>query len=269
MIIQDGLRNRTKNQGDGTGTELVRPGDRQPVRVGCAGWSIPRDAAANFVAEGTHLQRYARVLNCCEINSSFYRPHLRRTWERWADSVPAGFQFAVKMAKTITHEAALSCDSQVLSAFIRQTSFLHEKLGPLLIQLPPSLEFDCERTRTFLSRLRGLYDGDVACEPRHGTWFNDTANALLTEFRIARVAADPACVPAAAEPGGWAGLVYFRLHGSPRRYYSAYPEPDLDNVAYLIATLPPTARVWCVFDNTAAGAAIQNALQLAAKLAER
>lgn len=243
-----------------------RLGYSQQVRIGCAGWSIPREAARYFVSEGKHLERYARVLNCCEINSSFYRCHKEATWERWSNSVPAGFKFAVKIPRTITHEAALNCNSEALSAFLRQTSFLHDKLGALLIQLSPSLEFEQDRARVFLSRLRDLYDGDVAWEPRHSSWFSDIADDLLKEFRIARAAADPACVPAAAQAGGFAAFVYFRLHGSPRRYYSAYSDKFLDGMAARLAKLAPKARVWCVFDNTAAGYAVQNALQLAAKL---
>lgn len=251
------------------GTANGEPNYGQSIRIGCAGWNIPPDAARYFVTEGTHLERYAQVLNCCEINSSFYRPHKQATWERWRNTVPAGFKFAVKISKAITHEAELNCSSETLAAFLRQTSVLHAKLGVLLIQLPPSLEFKQERARLFLSRLRDLYDGDVAWEPRHSSWFSEIADELLREFQIARVATDPACVPAAAQPGGFAAFVYFRLHGSPRRYYSAYSEEFLDRIASQLTSLAQKARVWCVFDNTAAGHAIQNALQLAAKLKTR
>ena len=65
----------------------------------------------------------------CEINSSFYRPHKKETWERWARSVPAEFRFSVKAPRTITHEAKLNCSSEVLSAFLEQIEFLREKLG--------------------------------------------------------------------------------------------------------------------------------------------
>ncbi len=273
MSTKGKSRNRTpdhrRDVDNETGAANVGPDRSHAIRVGCAGWNIPRDATRFFETEGTHLQRYARVLQCCEINTSFYRPHRPTTWERWADSVPAGFKFAVKVPKAITHDAALNCDPEVLTAFIRQARLLGDKLGALLVQLPPSLEFEYERAREFLLQLRDLFDGDVVCEPRHSSWFREIADALLREFQVARAAADPACVPAAAQPGGWAGFAYFRLHGSPRRYYSAYTEAFLEEIAVQILSLPPEARVWCVFDNTAAGAAMQNALQLAAKLKAR
>jgi uncharacterized protein YecE (DUF72 family) len=244
----------------------AKPDFGQPVRVGCAGWNVPREAARYFGSDGSHLERYAKVLNCCEINSSFYRPHRQATWERWSNSVPPGFKFSVKMPRSITHEDALNCSSESLLAFLQQTRFLGEKLGAVLIQLPPSLEFEPARARAFLSLLRDQYKGDVAWEPRHRSWFTKMADGLLREFYVARSAADPACVPSAAQPGGYPAFVYFRLHGSPRRYYSGYHEVFLNRVAGQITSLARGARVWCVFDNTAAGLAIQNALQLSSKL---
>jgi uncharacterized protein YecE (DUF72 family) len=237
---------------------------REPIRVGSAGWSIPRQAADHFVSGGNHLERYSQEFNACEINSSFYRPHKKETWERWARSVPAEFRFSVKAPRIITHEAKLNCSAEVLSAFLEQINILREKLGPVLIQLPPSLEFDHACVRKFLSLLRKNYSGDVVWEPRHASWFDERGDDLLREFNVARVAADPACVPAASRPGGLASLAYFRLHGSPRRYFSAYSGDFLNMLAAQLANLVVAgARVWCVFDNTASGAAISNALELA------
>ena len=86
---------------------------------------------------------------------------------------------------------------------------------------------------------------------------------MLTQFRIARTAADPAVVPAAAEPGGWPGLAYFRLHGSPRMYYSPYSEEALGSIAHRLAGAAAAgAEAWCIFDNTAEFAATGNALTI-------
>jgi uncharacterized protein YecE (DUF72 family) len=238
----------------------------EPFRIGCAGWNIPRQSGDNFASEGSHLERYSQTFNCCEINSSFYRPHKKETWERWAASVPAGFQFSVKVPKTITHEAKLNCGTEVLSAFLQQIKFLQDKLGPILIQIPPSLAFDSSSARNFLALLRQEYSGDVVCEPRHSSWFCNEVDELLEEYRIARVAADPACVPDGISPGGWSSLVYFRLHGSPRRFYSAYNDDFLTKLSVELGDLKGSARVWCIFDNTASGNATQNALELNTKL---
>jgi uncharacterized protein YecE (DUF72 family) len=242
------------------------PRSPEPVRIGCAGWNIPRHSSALLGPGASHLERYSRRFNSCEINSSFYRPHRKKTWERWASSVPAGFRFSVKAPRTITREAKLGCDSGVLSAFFQQVAFLQDKLGPILIQLPPSLEFDSPRANSFLSMLRENYSGDVVWEPRHRSWFADRVDDLLKDYQIARVAADPACVPAAGQPGGLSSLAYLRLHGSPRRYYSAYSVDFLASLSEQLVNLATRARVWCIFDNTASGSAIQNALGLSTML---
>lgn len=188
--------------------------------VGCAGWSIPKPAQPDFPAGGSHLERYAQRLPAVEINSSFYRPHRPATYARWAESVPADFRFAVKVPKTITHEAKLVATEGVLERFLAEVGGLGAKLGVLLVQLPPSLRFDAVVAGGFFDLLRECRTGACACEPRHPSWFAPEADALLRRRQIARVAADPASVPAAALPGGWEGLAYYRLHGSPKIYYS-------------------------------------------------
>jgi len=229
------------------------------VRVGTAGWSIPRSAGHRCGGSGTHLHRYARAFNCVEINSSFHRPHRPETYARWAGSTPAEFRFSVKVPKEITHVRRLRQSRAPLRRFLDETSALGAKRGPLLVQLPPSFEFDARVTARFFSLVRSLYDGPLACEPRHPSWFGGAAT-LLARYEVAQVAADPACTPAAREPGGWSGLVYYRLHGRPRTYWSAYSEQDVDGLA--TAVLDRSGDVWCIFDNTAAGAAIENAWQL-------
>jgi uncharacterized protein YecE (DUF72 family) len=218
----------------------------QTIRIGCAGWSIPKQAAPHFVIGDSHLQRYSSVFNRCEINSSFYHPHKPTTWQRWAASVPAGFRFSVKAPRAITHEAKLNCGKEMLSTFLGQIGLLGEKLGPVLVQLPPSLEFHEAQARGFFSLLRGMHSGDVVVEPRNKSWFTGNVERLLQEFHVARVAADPACVPSAAQPGGCSRLAYFRLHGSPRLYYSAYTSAFLDRLSAQSMPCPRDSSVVCI-----------------------
>jgi uncharacterized protein YecE (DUF72 family) len=231
--------------------------------IGTAGWSIPGIHAQHFAAEGSHLIRYAGKLNFAEINSCFYREHKPETYRKWAAAVPDGFRFAVKAPRTITHEGKLGVQSkEALKRFLEQTSALAEKRGPVLLQTPPKLVFDDALAQSFLTMFRELYDGPAGFEPRHMSWFSAEADALLQDFNIARVAADPALIPEAARPGGWPGLVYFRLHGSPRRYYSAYSQDYLLHLAAELRQRPVSVTAWCIFDNTASGAALANALEL-------
>jgi uncharacterized protein YecE (DUF72 family) len=236
------------------------------TRIGTAGWTIPRAAAAAFPAEGSGLRRYAGVFSAVEINSTFRRSHRASTYEGWAAAVPASFRFAVKTPKALTHEARLvGCEAGV-EAFVDEVARLGDKLGPILLQLPPSLGFDPAVVDPFCRRLSRDQRFPVVCEPRHATWFTSDVEAWLAERHIARVAADPARHPGAGEPGGWRGLSYYRQHGSPRVYYSAYgPE----GIARLRAQLgrDPAPDIWCIFDNTASGAAAADALALQAALA--
>jgi uncharacterized protein YecE (DUF72 family) len=224
------------------------------VRIGTAGWAIRREFAACFPAQGSHLTRYAAEFNAVEINSSFYRPHRPATYARWARETPEDFRFSVKMPRAITHEARLNGVEAALVEFFGQCGALGDKLGCVLIQLPPSLVFV---QTDFFDRLRRHYDGAAALEPRHPSWFAPEIEALLAQHRIARVAADPPVGPFA--PGGWRGFEYWRLHGSPKIYYSSYDE---DFLATFDKRLGRDA--WVIFDNTALGHATRNALRCAA-----
>ncbi len=236
------------------------------VRIGCTGWAIPASSAEAFPGVGSHLARYAGRLAAVEISSSFSRHHRPATYAHWAATVPPGFRFAVKLPRAVTHEARLGPDGlPALDRFLHEVARLGDRLGPLLVQLPPSLVFDAARATAFFAALTARTAAAIACEPRHPSWFTGAGDALLAELRVARVAADPAVVPAAGRPGGWDGLAYHRLHGSPAVYRSPYPAAALADLA---ATLrrETSAAVWCFFDNTAAGAAACDALALTALL---
>jgi uncharacterized protein YecE (DUF72 family) len=232
--------------------------------VGTAAWTIPARHTGEFPGGGSHLERYSRRFLAVEINSSFYRPHRPDTYRRWAATVPAGFRFAVKVPKEITHTRRLTDSSAPLELFLAEAGALGGALGPLLLQLPPSFAFGEERVSAFLRLLRERTDGDVVCEPRHRSWFTDEVEQLLVGFRVARVGADPAPVPRAAEPGGWPGLAYHRLHGSPRMYHSPYAPDDLHALGHRLAAR--SGATWCIFDNTAEGWATHNALLLQREL---
>lgn len=240
------------------------------MRIGCAGWSIPRAHAAAFPADGSQLERYAQVFNAVEINSSFYRPHQPATWRKWSEAVPADFRFAVKMPKTISHTARLRDCGPLLEGFLAQVGHLGGKLGCLLLQLPPSLAWDADVALAFFEQLRTLYRGPLACEPRHASWFRGGVDRALRDLGTARVAADPARVPRAAVPGGDRRVAYLRLHGSPHVYYDAYPAATLERLARRMRQPDAVlAECWCIFDNTTLGHATADALKLQALVSRR
>ena len=239
---------------------------QEPARlVGTAGWNIPGAHRERFAAAGSQLQRYASRLNAAEINSSFYRSHAAATYQRWAASVPESFRFAVKIPKLITHDRALARARDPLARFVDEVAGLGPKLGPLLLQLPPSFAFEPRRVGRFLDLLRRVHGGAVVCEPRHPSWTSAAASRTLQSFRIARVAADPPRVEGLEKPGGACDLVYYRWHGSPRTYFSPYSVAAIARLADEITA--QKVEAWCIFDNTGSGAAAANALDLSATIA--
>ena len=238
------------------------------IHVGTAGWAMPRLHRGRFPEAAPNLARYATRLNAVEINSTFYRPHQPATLGRWAGSVPPGFRFSLKLPKAITHEARLAGTGKLVEAFLAELEPMGSKAACLLVQLPPKLELDKRVARRFFAHLRDRFAGHVAVEPRHASWFGEEAEALLEHERIARVAADPPRAQGGGEPGGWRGLAYYRLHGSPRTYFSCYDAAYLDALAgKLLAHRRARVPAWCIFDNTGSGSACPNALDLAERLA--
>ena len=206
------------------------------VRVGTAGWSIPHASRT----PGRHTRNGA--------------------------TAPLRIWLAVKMPRTITHERKLQEARYPFVTFLAQTDGLAEKRGPILLQLPPSLSFDPSVVTRFLDEVRKVYKGTMVCEPRHATWFSSAVASLLGQYEITRVAADPPPVPEATAPAGWPHVAYFRLHGSPRKYWSRYDENDIATLEMTVRSIATAEEVWCVFDNTASGAAIENACELRERL---
>jgi uncharacterized protein YecE (DUF72 family) len=183
--------------------------------------------------------------------------------------VPEDFRFSVKLPKMITHERRLADCEGVLDVFLTAAEGLGPKLGCVLVQLPPKPAFDETVVAALFGALRERVGAAIVCEPRHASWFEENADRALAGLGIARVAADPSRAPGPDVPGGWQGLVYYRLHGSPRIYYSDY---NGDALAKLAASLATTARdgvpAWCMFDNTMSAAATGKALTLRDLLAD-
>jgi uncharacterized protein YecE (DUF72 family) len=237
------------------------------ILVGLAGWSEATSRQSGFfpAPKGSGLSslaRYASAFDFVEINSSFYRQVRPSTCAQWAEEVPGDFRFSVKMHRLVTHYTRLK-RTDLLDPFFASLAGLGKKLGAVLVQLPPSLAFDPGVAESFFDALRRKYSGPVACEPRHASWEDAEASAVLRDYRIGRVHTE---VPApAAEPGGAEIPVYVRLHGAPRRYYSAYNSDQLGRLAAFLQANRGRRR-FVVFDNTASNAAVRNAAELRALL---
>ena len=236
--------------------------------IGCAGWSLNAQVATHFPIVGTHLARYAQVFSAVEVNTSFYREHQTKTYERWAQSVPEHFLFSVKLPRSITHEHRLVNAEALIQRFAEQTSALADKLGCVLVQLPPSLAFEPSHADAFFVQLRSAISAAIVCEPRHESWFAPEARALLTLYDIDYVRAHPKPVPN-LDLELPRSTLYIRLHGVPVMYYSAYSAAYIDALAQRIREVRADGyTIWCIFDNTAQGHAVPNALHLMNRLVQ-
>jgi uncharacterized protein YecE (DUF72 family) len=238
------------------------------IRIGLAGWSeaVSRHRTsfpATFDPAASALAKYATAFDFVEINASFYRQFRAETYAKWAEDVPENFRFSVKMHRLITHYTRLK-NTALLDPFFESIAGLGEKLAAVLVQLPPSLIFDPSVARSFFDALRERHTGPIAYEPRHESWSQPEALALLSDHHVGLVRID---VPAAErEAGGDDAPIYIRLHGTPRRYYSSYGSDQLLQLAEFLR-LNPLRRRFVVFDNTASSAGVRNALELAKRLA--
>lgn len=229
--------------------------------IGTAGWSVLR-TAPEFPQEGSALERCAAVFSAVEVNRSFYRRHRLATRKRWHDAVPDDFRFSVKLPQIITHNRRPSQPEAELGIFFEDVAPLGATLGAVLIQLPPKLEFDMASAQAFLAAFRAASAVPAYIEPRHLTGAEPAVSELLTAYAIGRVYADPQeqhLQALAANP-----LCYLRLHGSPKVYCSAHSKAELERYAGLL--LAAATPAWCIFDNTASGAAIGDALWLRCKI---
>lgn len=237
------------------------------VYVGTADVRLPATLRDRFPAGDSLLARYAGVFNAVEVNRTFKATPRPATFERWATTVPEGFRFSLKLPRRITHVLRLVDAQEELRDFVDAATHLGDRRGPFLVQLPPSLAFDAGLCERFLRALRALVPGPDALEARHPTWFTPEAEELLRRLRVARVAADPPRAPGDGTPAGDEEIAYFRLHGVPQIYYSAYDGDALARWAERIARARGVAgEVWCIFDNTALDAATENALELQERL---
>lgn len=178
--------------------------------------------------------------------------------------MPRGFRFSVKLARTITHDAKLVRVGDQLDEFLLPVRALGDKFGCLLVQLPPKLDLDLAVARRFFAALAARDVPVAAVEPRHPSWFSPEADAFLACHGVARVAADPPRVEGGDAPGGDRRFSYWRLHGAPRMYYSAYDEGFIARLAE--AMRRDKRPGFCIFDNTAGNTAVPNALSLVERL---
>jgi uncharacterized protein YecE (DUF72 family) len=230
--------------------------------VGTSGWHYPRWQGLFYprdLAPAAWLGYYAQHFATVEINASFYRLPSSATARVWKNATPAGFTFAIKASRYITHMKKLRAPRASLRAFLAVTRALGNKCGPLLFQLPPRWRCNPERLAAFLKALPA--NRECAFELRDPSWHSPEVYALLRRYNAAF------CI---YELGGFespqvitADFAYIRLHGpAAYAYGGSYSASALETWANRIRSWKKLRRVYVYFDNDEAGYAARNALML-------
>jgi uncharacterized protein YecE (DUF72 family) len=229
--------------------------------IGTSGWHYGhwRDV---FYPEGLPPERwlayYARHFNTVEINRSFYRLPEPAAVARWCECVPAGFRFALKASRFITHMKKLKEPRESLKAFSEVAAGLGMRLGPVLFQLPPHWRVDPARLAAFLAALPRNWR--CAFELRDPSWHCEEVYAALRRHNAAFCIFDLGGFTSPLELT--ADFAYLRLHGPGEPYAGRYGRRRLRDWAAAIQGWKGQGEVHAYFDNDEAGFAVQDALEL-------
>lgn len=209
------------------------------------------------------LEWYVDRFDTVELNNTFYRLPGENALRAWRDGTPAGFRFAIKASRFITHMKKLKDPEASIARFFDRIDILGEKAGPVLFQLPPQWPVDADRLRDFLEALPGHYR--YAFEFRNASWNTEKIYQVLRArdagYCIFDLAGFQSPLTVTSK------LVYVRLHGPGGKYQGDYSGGALDVWAGRIAAWHEEGRdAWVYFDNDDSGYAPKNALELKARV---
>ncbi|MEW6750171.1 MAG: DUF72 domain-containing protein [Candidatus Latescibacterota bacterium] len=238
--------------------------------IGTSGWSYADWGRGRFYARGVKqrdwLALYSQRFPTVEINASFYRVPRPEVVARWAEMTGVGFVFAAKLWRQITHFSKLRDTSEQLDYFFAALGELGAKRGPLLIQLPPSLEVEHQRLEVFLDEVTARCRPGpwrMAVEFRHASWLCPPVYRLLDHRGAAVCLSDmPGCL--VGQPND-AGFAYVRRHGSLGGYRGGYSAAEIDaDAAHVCRWRDAGMDVYVYYNNDIEGHAVDNATSLLA-----
>ncbi len=249
------------------------------IYIGTSGWHYSHWNGIFYPKEVTgynELRYFSEQFNTVENNSSFYRISKESTYKTWSRMTPAdGFRFSLKLNKLITHINRLELTDEVKERceyILTSTQVLEDKLGCIVIQLPPSFKTETKKLEKFFSfftaRARTLkYPPDIAIEFRNAYWFTKDVYTLLKKYNIALVSAQSSRYPGVREIT--ADIGYIRLHGPEKLFASEYSTEQLqDWAAFIMKASKKTKRIYVYFNNDFHGYALKNAKELSELLKE-
>jgi uncharacterized protein YecE (DUF72 family) len=242
---------------------LPAPASNGSARVGCSGWQYKHWRGDFYPADLPPSQwfaHYARTFDTVEINNSFYRLPETATFEKWAAQAPAGFVYAVKASRFLTHMKKLKDPEAPVALLFERMAPLEERLGPVLYQLPPGWKLNQERLEHFLQVLpRGVRH---VVEFRDPSWYTDGVYARLEQSRVSLCLHDMR--GSATDKRRVGSFVYVRFHGAAdAKYGGAYSERQLrDWAEWLNAQRAQRIDVYAYFNNDVGGHAPRDAVTL-------
>jgi uncharacterized protein YecE (DUF72 family) len=239
------------------------PGQKMPLLIGTSGWHY-QHWKGGFYPDGMPqrkwLHHYSERFDTVELNNAFYRLPGKEAFEQWAAALPEGFRVAVKASRYLTHIRRLRDPVDPVRLLVERSSGLGEKLGPFLLQLPPTLKANPDALDETLKAFPS--DARVAVEMRHPTWFNDTSRKVLERHDAALCLADGGPVPVPVwRTAGWGYVRFHRGRASPE---SCYGDAALRTWATKLAEhWGPDEVVFAYFNNDLHGCAPRDARKFA------
>lgn len=245
----------------------------QHIHIGTSGWSYKHWKEIFYpknIKPNEWLSFYADKFSVTEINSSFYHLPLKTTVEGWVNKVPSTFLFCPKMSRYLTHFKKLKEPEETLERFFEVFEPMQKKMGPVLIQLPPSLKFDYDTAENLYIILKKNYHQyQFAMEVRHETWMAEESLTLLAKYDIAFVISQSGKGFPYAETVT-AKNIYVRFHGPEQLYASGYSDEQLEKFATLFKQWKKDEHViWAFFNNDVFAHALHNAETLKAMINEK
>ncbi|WP_433217756.1 DUF72 domain-containing protein [Dactylosporangium sp. CS-047395] len=238
------------------------------MRVGTSGWQYKDWRDRFYPRELPHrlcLEHYAAAFDTVEVNNAFYRLPERKTFDDWRARTPGDFVVTVKASRFLTHVKRLKEPEEPVGRLMERADALGRKLGPVLLQLPPTLPADPEALdRTLRAFPRGVR---VAVEPRHESWWNADVRDVLTRHDAALCWSDRKGRPQSPlwRTAGWG---YLRLHEGRAAPWPRYGRAALDSWTGRLADAFSSQDIFVYFNNDPGCAAITDAVAFA-RLAER
>ncbi len=245
---------------------MLKESELSRLHIGTSGWSY-KHWSGIFYPEGIKsakfLEYYITQFECVELNASFYYPPGISTVDGWMKRTPDNFIFCPKMSRFVTHLRRLETAESSVINFFEVFRAMKNRMGPVLIQLPPGLKYDAALLNEFLWILKEKYgEYRFAIEIRNWTWICDEFFSRLEDCGIAFVIADSGKRFPYYE-AITSDFVYIRFHGPNKLYASNYGDWELKEYAFkIINWLKRGMDVWAFFNNDFEGYAVKNAMKL-------